>query len=165
MSEIFPRKGILAMNSIKMWLDLAKAAKLSVINISDTPETSLCINLISIPKSDAVAVTITVMKDQKKKNALPPWVFSKVMGVVERTLRDIDESMVQSSQFFKPIGLDTEWYKVLNCHRIFFIPETSVSDFIATFLSRSKLNLVKSQGVSEVFLVVDTLQYYFSSSF
>ena len=153
------------MDSIKIWLELAKQNKLEVTNISETDEVAICVNLLSIPKSDAVAITVTVIKDQKKKNALPSWVFAKVIGIFERTLRDIEDNLIQSSQFFKPVSLSTEWYKVLDCHRIFFIPETSVPDFISTFLSRNKLNVIKASGVSEVFLVVNTTQYYFVSSF
>ena len=153
------------MESIKNWLELAKRNKLKVTNVSETDEVSICVNLLSIPDSDAVAITVTVMKDQKKKTALPSWVFAKVMGIFERTLRDIEDDLIHSSQFFKPVSLSTEWYKVLDCHRIFFIPETSVPDFISTFLSRNKLNVIKISGVSEVCLIVNTLQYYFVSNF
>ena len=153
------------MDSIKTWLNLAKQDKLKVVNVTETDEVALCVNLLSISKSDAVAITVTVMKDQKKKNALPPGVFARVIGLFERTLRDIDDVRVQSSQFFKPVSLDTEWYKVLDCHRIFFIPETSVPEFISTFLSRNRLNVIKASGVSEVCLIVNTLQYYFVSNF
>ena len=153
------------MDYIKTWLELAKEGKLVVTNVAASDAVSVCINLLSIPKSDAVAVTISVIKNQKKKNALPPGQFSAVMRIFERTLRDIDAGLVQASQFFKPVGLNTEWYKILDCHRIFFIPETSVAEFISTFLSRNKLNAVKANGIADVALIAETSQYQFISNF
>lgn len=159
------------MDLIKDLLNFSQQGKLQVVNISDSSELSLCLNLLSIPKCNAVAVTITVMKDGKKKNALPPWTFAAVMRVFEKLLKDIDDREFQNhgtyhELYFKPVSLKTEWYKVLNCHRIFFIPELSVSDFISAFLSKGKLNVVKESGnLASVSLVVNTLQYYFNSSF
>ena len=153
------------MDSIKNWLNLAKKHKIELSTNTATDELSICVNLVSIPESDAVAVAITVMKDHKKKNALPPWAFSKVMGIFERIMRDIDEGLIKDSNFYKPISLDTEWYKVIPCHRIFFIPEISVYDFIATLLLRNKLVPIKTQGIAEVSLMANTSQYFLISTF
>ena len=149
------------METIKNWLNLAKQHELKLTTYTETDELSLCVNLVSIPESDAVAV----VKDHKKKNALPSWIFAKVMGIFERILREIDEGVVKDSHFFKPVSLDTEWYKIIPCHRIFFIPEISVYDFIATFLSRNKLLVIKTQGIANVSLVANTTQYYFVANF
>lgn len=152
------------MDTINNWLKLAKKHKVEVVNVSVVDEPSLCVNLLSIPETDAVAITVTVMEQQKKKNALPPWKFAKVIGVFERILRDIDGNYIQSSPFFKPVPSETLWYRVLNCHRIFFIPETSVPDFISSFLSRNRLNVIKSSGVDEIFWLANTIQYNFGLS-
>lgn len=150
------------MNTIKQWLELAKKNHLQVTNISDSDELSLCINLLEIVDSNVVAVTVTVMKDGRKANALPPWAFAKVMFTIENLMKNLN---CNDSELCKPVTLDTKWYQVLKCHRIFFIPETLVANFIALFLSVNYLNQIKSQELSNVYILAKTTQFYFNSKF
>ena len=148
--------------NIKDWLILAKQHNLRVTNEASTDDLSLCINLLSIPTANTVAVTVTFLKNQRKKNAAPPWSFAKVMGVLENIMREIDDEGDTLTDRFQPVDLSLQWYRTLDCHRIFFITETSLPSFISTLLRQNRLNLIKIQGVTEIRLIADAQQYCFN---
>ena len=150
------------MSNIKDWLTLAKQHQLRVTNEAATSDLSLCINLLSIPTVNTVAVTVTFLKDQKKKNAAPPWNFAKVMGVLESIMREIEDEDDTVIEHFQPVDGSFQWYRVLDCHRIFFITETVVQNFISSFLRRNRLDMIRAQGVKGVCLIADTQQYKFN---
>lgn len=150
------------MSNIKNWLNLAKQHDLRVTNEAATDELSLCINLLSIPNVDTVAVTVTFLKDQKKKNAAPPWNFAKVMGILESIMREIEDEDDTVVEHFQPVDGSFQWYRVLDCHRIFFITEIVVQNFISSFLRRNRLDVIRAQGVKGVCLIADTQQYKFN---
>lgn len=150
------------MSTIKNWLALAKQHDLRVTNEAATNDLSLCVNLLSIPTVDTVAVTVTFLKDQKKKNAAPPWHFARVMGVLESIMREIEDEGDAITDHFQPVDGSVQWYRVLDCHRIFFITETVTQNFISSFLRRNRLDLIRSQGVKGVCLIADTQQYRFN---
>lgn len=150
------------MSNIKNWLTLAKQHHLRVTNEAATSDLSLCVNLISIPTVNTVAVTVTFLKDQKKKNAAPPWNFAKVMGVLESIMREIEDEDDTIMEYFQPVDVSFQWYRVLDCHRIFFITETVAQNFISSFLRRNRLDAIRAQGVKGVCLIADTQQYNFN---
>lgn len=150
------------MSNIKDWLTLAKQHQLRVTNEAATSDLSLCVNLLSIPTVNTVAVTVTFLKDQKKKNAAPPWNFAKVMGVLESIMREIEDEDDTVMEYFQPVDGSFQWYRVLDCHRIFFITETAAPNFISSFLRRNRLDMIRAQGVKGVCLIADTQQYKFN---
>lgn len=150
------------MSNIKSWLSLAKQHNLRVINEATTDDLALCINLLSIPTVNTVAVTVTFLKNQKKKNAAPPWTFAKVMGVLESIMREIEDEDDTVIEHFQPVNGSFQWYRVLDCHRIFFITETVVQNFVSSFLRRNRLDIIRAQGVKGVCLIADTQQYKFN---
>lgn len=151
------------MNEIQHWLKVAKENSLKVINMASVDDLAICLNILDIPKVDTSAITISVMKQGKKKNSLPPFCFAKVMRVFENLLEKLKND--EDSAYFKQVGTETKWYKVLDCHRIFFIPAPSVGDFLSLLLSKQGINLIKAQGLSEVYIIANTKYYNFSAGF
>lgn len=150
------------MSTIKDWLILAKQHNLQVNNESITDDLSLCINLLSIPTVNTVAVTVTFLKDRKKKNAAPPQIFAKVMKILESIMQEIDDEGNMVTDRFQPVDLSVQWYYILNSHRIFFITETAAADFISSFFRKNRLKMITAQGIKGVCLIADTQQYRFN---
>ena len=153
------------MSTIKNWLELAKQHNLQVINEADTNDLALCVNLLNIPTTGTVAVTVTFMKNRVKKNAAPPQVFARTMGLIERLMRGIDDEGYNLSDRFQSVSLSTQWYYVLNCHRIFFITESSTPVFIAEFLKQKQIQAIKGQEIKEVRFIAETGFYHFDIKF
>lgn len=156
------------MEAIKHWLTLAKQHNLQVINEAATNDLSLCINLLSIPQTNTVAtvaVTVTFLKNQKKKNAVPPINFAKIMGVLESIMQEIEGDDGSLEAHFQPVDSSYQWYHMLDCHRIFFIPETTTPDFISSFFKKHRISTIKSQGITGVCIIADTHQYKFNIKF
>lgn len=150
------------MDTIKDWLELAKQHKLITTNEADTDSLSLCINLLSVPTANAVAVTVTFLKNRRKKNACPPTSFAKVMRVIEQIMRNIDDEGQQYTDRFQPVAMSNQFYLVLNCHRIFFITETATPKFISAILAKTRADIIRAQGISEIRIIANTQQYSFN---
>lgn len=153
------------MSTIKNWLKLAKQHDLQVINEADTDDLALCVNLLNIPTTDTVAVTVTFMKNRVKKNAASPQVFARTMGLIERLMRGIDDEGYNLSDRFQSVSLSTQWYYVLSCHRIFFVTESSTPVFIAEFLKQKQIQAIKGQEIKEVHFIAETGFYHFNIKF
>ena len=153
------------MDTIKNWLELAKQHHLQVINEVSTADLSLCVNLLSIPTTNTIAVTITFMKNSKKKNAAPPHVFARVLRTMEHLMQGVDDEGYKISDHFQPVGLSTQWYHTLNCHRIFFITESAASVFIAELIKQRYLQVIMGTEIREVRLIADTRHYQFNIKF
>lgn len=153
------------MDTIKNWLELAKQHHLRVTNEVSTDDLSLCANLLSIPTTHTIAVTITFMKNGKKKNAAPPHVFARVMKVIEHLMQGVDDEGYKISDHFQPVNLSTQWYYTLDCHRIFFITESAAPVFIAELIKQRYLQVIMGNDVKEVRVIADTGQYQFNIKF
>lgn len=150
------------MDSVNNWLELAKQHNLKVTNEADTDDLSLCINLLTIADTNTVAVTVSFVKDRRKKNSAPPQAFAKIMRLLERIMRDIDDEGAKLTDRFQPVNLSTQWYTILNCHRIFFITESAVPDLVTLLIRYNCLIQLKSQGIAELRLIANTQQYRFN---
>ena len=153
------------MSTIKDWLELAKQHNLQVINESTTDDLALCINLLTIPTTTTVAVTVSFLKNHKKKNAAPPQVFARAMTVLERLMRGIDDEGYDISDRFQVVNLSTQWYYTLNCHRIFFITESSTPVFVSEVMKQKYIQAFKNLGIKEMRYIANTTHYQFNIKF
>ena len=157
---------------LETWLQRIKSNKLKAYNKVVSKEVSLCFNFLQIPDTDIIVMTMTVMKNQVKKNAMNPTIFSKVLSCIEKDLLEsyscYDSENEVSTEFseIEPYcfcatrdKLSNSWYFQLNCHRIFFIPESSLWSTIKYVFNRNSVQTIKGIGVSEISVFVCTDKY------
>lgn len=153
---------------VKYWLSTAKETY-EVTNYSQTSETALSVNVFSIPNTYVTAVTVTILKNHKKKVALPACDFAKVMRIIEQVLFTLQDTYIDDSDpgrdcYFVPVDLNLNYWKSLECHRLFFIPPAKTADFYTQLITKQRLTAIKSVGITEVYLKVHTPNWDFELS-
>lgn len=133
------------------------------INNPTIDDLALSVNLLQIPNDNIVVMTITIMKDFKKKNAIPSLGFARVMKNIEDITDILSESREPDDLLFSTlVDIPVNWYKSLNCHRVILISEDSVMDFVSSFIERSNLKKLKLQDLKQIYLFVCVNKYKFS---
>lgn len=153
-------------NSI--WLKSIKNSRLSANNISKKSGICLCFNFIEIPESDTdypggVAVlTVSVMKDGARKNALNPQIFAQIMSGLEENLSFLAESEgIFDIRLCTPTHseLPKNWYTTLGCHRVFFIPIELIWKLIPMITTRQNMYWYSGKSIELLTLVLQTSSY------
>lgn len=162
------------MSNIKNWLKIITNNDLHAYNKVSTRDLALCFNFLQIPDTSTVVMTVTVMKNKIKKNALEPVSFAKVMSCIEDSLSDTMWKLQNTSikdvdlpEYFVGIKsqLTSEWYVKLCCHRVFFIPEEALFEVLGGLFNQDKIRVIKSNFISEVSVFVNTDNYDFNAKF
>ena len=147
------------------WLQEIIENKTKAYNKVTTNKLALCFNFLQIPDTKVIVMTMTVMKNKSKKNAMHPTFFSKLLFCIEQQLLDtqceeasFEESSELEQYFFSSMKskLSNRWYSQLNCHRIFFIPDTSLWNTINTVFHKNTIQMIREVGISEVSVFIDT---------
>lgn len=154
------------MDNINYWLKVAKQKNVKIEYVSKTPEVSICCNLVSIPQQDTAAFTISFMRNFViKDDVIPSTTFPLLMDTFENTMRDIHDTFQEYSEPGHFVRVQGKWRDTFNCHRLFFIPEVTVASFIMTLFTRENVQTIKTRGVEEINLVVNTTKYEYDSKF
>ena len=150
------------MNKFEILYDSIRENKLSAYNQITTKNLGVCFNIIEVPgKKDDMTVstailTVSVMKNRKRKNAMESSKFAKLMGIIEENL-DYFSSCDEPPYFISLSRMiPNKWYSSLCCHRVFLIPVPYVFEVIEHLFSKESVGQMIETGLSEVSLVVST---------
>lgn len=160
------------MKNIKKWLSLVTENSLHASNkVHIRKGMALSFNFLQIPSTSTVIIAVTIMKNRVKKNALNSGCFAKIMGIIEHalysTLMELNTSEKMEEEYFVRTNdiLSNQWYIRLGCHRIFFIPKTSVWSVISNLFYRENVMEMRFNDLDEISVSVDTDDYNFHSIF
>lgn len=121
--------------SIDSLLEVIRNNKISAKNKSKWSELSLCVNIIEIPETELSVLTVSVLYDGKRRNAMPTMDFAHMMNTIEDIIgyvhdeRDYGDMNDYVCTTLAKV-LDDYWYRVINAHRVFFIPTSRSFEFI-----------------------------------
>lgn len=144
-----------------------KENKLKAYNHVHTQNLSMCINFLGT-EQDTITMTLTIMKERRKKNSLDPREFAVALSLLEKWLDEIDvQYSVNEYPFFTPFRnqLPVSWYKYLECHRVFFIPKELLWQTIGHLFTSDNIARLQKTGLSEISVFVDTLEHEGSLNF
>ena len=146
---------------LKQVYSAIKQNEVRAFNHSKTKDEAVCINLIEIPDTEHVVVTVTVLKDRKKKASLDYKSFAKLMTEIDRIFSHIREyeSEDDGTVYFKSLHsfVTNSWYNLLGCHRLFLIPKNYIF-YVLDLLTEDKLaqTLRSFCGIKELNFYVNT---------
>lgn len=133
--------------------------KLQSHNYSITTEKALCLNILEIPETNISLLTASVMNGKKKSAILDYKEFAKMMTAIEKALNEVSEKLkFKEYPFFVPISkeLNNNWYRRLNCHRLFLIPTEYTFSVVEYLTKDSFISYVREVcGVEEVIMYVN----------
>ena len=129
-------------------LERVKAGKIHANNTSSTEGPTLCFNFIEVPDTSGSILTVAILKDGFKRRALEPSDFSSVMRTIERSW---DGYEVVAGR-----GMDSSWFRMLNCQRFFFIPTNLIFTIIRSLFTIQNMDEWWRHGVTEVTGMVKT---------
>ena len=156
----------MSVKNVKNWLSIAKQEGIRTRNMSMTPEISICCNLVSIPYEDTVAFSIAFMRNfELQNNVIKPLDFPPLMDIFENTMNYLKETY---PEYYKPghfMRITDKWTGIFKCQRLFFIPENTVASLIMTLFTKENVQAIKTHGVREIYLVVNTTEYEYNSQF
>lgn len=159
------------MSNIKNWLSIITNNELHAYNKVNSRDLSICFNFIQIPDTNTVAITVTIMKNKVKKNALDSKSFARVMGLIDEALDSAyysykNKAAAEEEHFINVRDqLTDQWYIQLCCHRVFFIPEDSLWGVIENLFHQKSISEMKSNNLDEVSVYVNTDHYDFNGKF
>lgn len=155
------------MDNVNNWLNHAKSNNMIVMNKHTTTELSACFNLLTIPGTGVAALTVTLMRGSKCKHVVDRHQWHMIFKQIEAALEESRVSTQISSEtdYFQAVDKSTEWWRILNCQRLYFIPESTVITTILTMFNREHVNQIQSYGICEIYLVVTTTEYQYESKF
>ena len=136
--------------------------KVKAYNYTHTQNLSMCINFLGTENQDTVIMTLTIMKQRKKKNSLDPREFAVALSLLEKWLDEVDaQYSVNKYPFFTPFRnqLPVSWYKYLECHRVFFLPKELLWQTIGHLFTSDNLAQLQDTGLSEISIFVDTSEH------
>ena len=118
-------------------------------------ETSLRLEFFPVEGTETCVVSVTLLKNGKKSSILSRDMFSKLMNNIEwcfSELRLKSSEKALSELYFSNISKDLgyEWFERFNCHKLFLIPNNSISDVYFGFLNNSFRNTLKLFGINRV---------------
>lgn len=131
---------------------------------------SLCLNFLQIPDTQTVVITVSIVENNKKKIALSPLNFFKIMNLLESSLsecaveyQDSTATEDEKEEYFINLTnfLGDEWYNTLKCHRVFLIPESALFMVINRIFSLDNINEIKQYDVDRVLAKISTENYKF----
>ena len=149
------------MNKFEVLYNTIRENKLSAYNHVTTKNLGVCFNIIEVPSREEIPVntailTVSVMKNRKRKNAMESSKFARLMRVVEESLDDFPS--FDEHPYFTPLSrvIPNKWYSSLCCHRVFLIPVSYVFEVVEHLFSRESVGQMLETGLSEVSLVIST---------
>ena len=131
---------------------------------------SLCLNFLQIPDTQTVVITVSIVENNKKKIALSPQNFFKIMNLLESSLsecaveyQDSTATEDEKEEYFINLTnfLGDKWYNTLKCHRVFLIPESALFIVINRIFSLDNINEIKQYDVDRVLAKISTENYKF----
>lgn len=134
----------------------------------------LCFNLLQIPTTHTVVMTVSVVENNKKKIALSSQSFFKIMSLLENSLSECevehqDSTTIENEkeEYFINLTnlLSDKWYKTLKCHRVFLIPESALFMVMSRVFSLGNINKIKLCDVDGVLARISTDSYKFVVKF
>lgn len=157
------------MSDIKNWLEIISKNDIHAYNKVSSRDLAVCFNFLQIPDTDTIVMTLSVMKNRIKKNSLDPKSFARLLSCVEDgLLNTLEECETETKEeHFRNIKsqLSSQWYINLCCHRVFFIPEIEIWNTIKNLFNQDTIRTLKSNGIEEVALYVNTNNYDFNAKF
>lgn len=149
------------MNKFEILYSSIRENKLSAYNQITTKNLGVCFNIIEVPSKDGITVntailTVSVMKNRKRKNAMESSKFAKLMGIIEENLEYF--SSCDEHLYFTSLSrvVPNKWYSSLCCHRVFLIPVSYVFEVVEHLFSKESVGQMIGTGLSEVSLVIST---------
>lgn len=132
---------------------------LRTFNYSKTRGKALCLNILEVPNTTVSLITISLMNNKHKTPSLDMKDFARLMSCIETQLSKTAE-YVNCNEFpyFIPVSdkINGDWYRRLNCHRLFIIPTRHMFSAIQYLTTEDFISYLDACGVSELSLYVDT---------
>lgn len=162
------------MDNIKTWLKIIENNNIHANNKVSTADVAVCINFLQIPDTEVVIVTITMMKNKSKRVALDVVNFAKAMSCMEDALSTVEGWCDENHKYNKyyeyfqkhnELDLSKNWFIQLCCHRVFFVPDFSLWKVIESMFCSPRIKLLKSLGLYEISVLVNTDNYDFNTKF
>jgi hypothetical protein len=149
------------MNKIETLYSSIIENKLSAYNQITTKKLGVCFNIIEIPSKENISVntavlTVSVMKNGKRKNAMESSKFAKLMRIIEKNLEHF--ASCDEPPYFTSLSrkIPNKWYSSLECHRVFLIPVSYVFSVVEHLFSKEVVGQMVGTGLSEISLVIST---------
>lgn len=154
--------------TVETWYKYLKYNGVKAYNRVLTDEVALCINFIQIPATEVAVMTVTVMKNHSKRNALNPVSFAKVMTVLEGALEEAMPSNCSHPELLYcnvvPF-IPNKWYAQLETHRVFFILAHDVFNVMKHLFTQQNVTQIQRNGISGITAFVETEDYNFNARF
>lgn len=148
--------------SLKRYISLSKVRNLSAVNSVSTFNPAVCLNFIQVENTEVSLMTVTIMKNKRKCIALNPVSFLLLLNKIEGCLELIDSLYEVNkpplfSSIYEDTRHDTKWYKLMKCHRAFFIPTVMIFDVLERLSSESFVKfVVMNCEIEELSFRIDT---------
>lgn len=135
--------------------------------------TAISINFIEVPdpehtlKIPTTIITVSVMKNRRRAQALKPSKFGSLMGSLEHILAqaDVDEIGFPYYQSLKDVMPHKYWCGQLDCHRMFMIPTADVFKVYSALFTQECVKHYNHLGAMGVFAVLQTTSHSSTSQF
>lgn len=147
------------MDNLRNLIDSMRKEKIRAKNKVRTSGLALCFNCLQVPHTDMIAITLTVMCNKRKKNALHPSYFAKIMRVIEQELNDISKNYdIKCDLCCRSLNMSINpiWYQYLDCHRLFFVPENILWVTLGRLFNQSNTEVIHESGIQEISVNVQT---------
>lgn len=134
-----------------------KQGNLKAENTSISSKLTLCFNFLEIPNEPLYIMTLSVLINNHRSNAMVPMDFARTVSSLERILDKVaEQEHITDDILCNSLHgeLENTWYKVLDCHRVFLIPMCSLWVVIKELYSllNPKINYIsiniKDKGTS-----------------
>lgn len=157
------------MSEVNDWLKAIKEQEIHAVNKCNVEGLSLCFNFIEIPESNGiVALTLSVLNDGHRRNAMNPISFARIMNDIEGSLYNVAEiGKVENPLCCCSVvsKIDKDWYRFIRAHRVFFITKETLWVAIKEIFDSHGIECFKNEDVAGVSVYVNTSDYRCSMRF
>lgn len=148
------------------------AIKLGVkaCNISWSDDTSLSLCLLQV--DDSILITVSILRNRKRCNALEPSRFASLMRYIEGTLAEVsnhysDDSprsqgwFMNVSDVLPPASMPSILHS-LDCHRLFVVPLSAEWEVTGRFTDEGMSRMLSAIGIGSTSVIVATSSHSLS---
>lgn len=138
-------------------------------NISWSDDTSLSLCLLQV--DDSILITVSIMRNNRRCNALEPSRFASLMRYIEGTLNEVSchySDSPQSEGWFMNISdvlssaSATRVLHSLDCHRLFVVPSAAEWEILGRLTDDGMSGLLSAIGVGSASVIVATSSHSLS---